>query len=241
MHGINTIVGKIVAYPVMKTMITKNTCIVSFFRSSHYWGGQLDDVTKPKKITHALKTNMESCFYALILQAMSVHEHKAALMELCMCDDAQRSVHGLTPVAKDVVATVFDINCWCLTDQLIHICKPLIDVIGNVKAQDATLADCMLQLIWAHQELIHLKLVEGDDLDFLGHAHHVINTQFHAMNTDLHWLALFLHPLCQKLAISTAVRDLHRFEVPTWVAGTGTHRYRYRSHLGYLVIRPPRT
>ena len=104
MHGINTIVGKIVAYPAMKTTITKNTRIVSFFRSSHYWGGQLDDVAKNKKITRALKTNTESRFYALVLQAMSVREHKPALTELCMRDDAQRSVRGLTPVAKDVVA-----------------------------------------------------------------------------------------------------------------------------------------
>ncbi|KAF8230598.1 hypothetical protein L208DRAFT_1281230, partial [Tricholoma matsutake] len=73
-HGINTIVGKIVAYPAMKTTIPKKTCIISFFRSSHYWGGQLDDVAKTKKITHALKTNMESHFYALVLQAMSPSE-----------------------------------------------------------------------------------------------------------------------------------------------------------------------
>ena len=207
MHSINTIVGKIIAYPAMKTTITKNTHIVSFFRSSHYWGGQLDDVAKTKKITHALKTNTESHFYALVLQAMSVCEHKAALMELCMCDNAQRSVRGLTPVAKDVVAMVFNIDRWCLTDQLICICKPLVDVISDVEACDATLADCMLQLIWAYQELVHLKPVERDDLEFLEHAHHVVNTQFHAMNTDLHWLALFLHPLCQKLAISIAVHS----------------------------------
>jgi hypothetical protein len=196
MHGINTIVGKVAAWPTMKTMITKNTHIVSFFRSSHYWGGQLDEVAKSKKVDRALKTNTESRFYALVLQAMSVREHKAALTELCMRDDAQRSLCELTPVSKDVVATVFDLEHWALTDQLIHICKPLVDVIGDVEAHDAMLADCMLQLIWAHREVIHMKPVEGDDLEFLHHARRVINTQFHAMNTDLHWLALFLHPLC---------------------------------------------
>lgn len=150
MHGINTIVGKVVAWPTMKTTITKNTCIVSFFRSSHYWGSQLDEVAKLKKINRALKTSTESCFYALVLQAMSVREHKATLTEVCMRDDTQRSIRGLTLVAKDVIATVFDIERWNLMDQLIHICKPLINVIGDVEARDATLANCMLQLIWAH-------------------------------------------------------------------------------------------
>ena len=32
----------------------------------------------------------------------------------------------------------------------------------------------------------------------------MLNVHFHAMNTDVHWLALFLHPLCQKLTVSTA-------------------------------------
>jgi hypothetical protein len=150
MHGINTIVGKVVAWPTIKTTTTKNTRIVSFIRSSYYWGGQLNEVAKSKKVDHALKMNTESRFYALVLQAMSVCKHKAALTELCMHDDAQRSFHGLTPVLKDVVATVFDLECWALTDQLIHICKPLVDVIGDVEAHDVTLANCMLQLIWAH-------------------------------------------------------------------------------------------
>jgi len=52
-----------------------------------------------------------------------------------------------------------------------------------------------------------MKPVKGDDLKFLHHAQCVINTQFHAMNTDLHWLALFLHPLCRKLVISIAVHS----------------------------------
>jgi hypothetical protein len=102
---------------------------------------------------------------------------------------------------------VFDMERWALTDQLIRVCKPLVDIIGDVEAHDATLADCMLQLIWAHREIIHMKLQDGEDQAFLDHAWCVVQTQFHAMNTDLHWLALFLHPLCRKLAISTATHS----------------------------------
>ena len=77
---------------------------------------------------------MESRFYALILQVLSVREHKMSLMTLCVRDDAQQSQGGLTAVAKDVLATVFDIQRWKLTDQLIRVCKPLVDIIGNIKS-----------------------------------------------------------------------------------------------------------
>jgi len=40
--------------------------------------------------------NTESHIYALILQALSVHEHKTPLMTLCVQDDAQQSQGGLT-------------------------------------------------------------------------------------------------------------------------------------------------
>ena len=133
MHSINTIIGKIVSYPRIKKIITLNSRIVSFFNSSHYWGGQLEIITKENKVTCGLKMNTESCFYALILQALSVRDHKASLTTLCLRHDAQHSVGGLTPVARDVVANVFDLDRWHRTDQLIRVCKPLVDIISDVQ------------------------------------------------------------------------------------------------------------
>ena len=204
MHSINTIIGKIVSYPSVKKTITSNSRIVSFFNSSHYWGGQLEKICKENGVTRGLKTNTESRFYALILQALSVREHKTSLMTLCVRDDAQQSQGGLTAVAKDVLATVFDVQWWKLTDQLIRVCKPLVDIIGDVESRDASLADCMLQMIWAHRQIKKLPHIPGDDSEFLRHAQRVVNAQFHDMNTDIHWLTLFLHPLCRKLAISNS-------------------------------------
>lgn len=136
------------------------------------------------------------------MQALSIKEHRSALIELCGREGAQNSINGLTPVNKDVVATVFDMVRWDRTNQLIRICKPLVDIIGDVESRDSTLADCMLQLIYAHREVNRVPHKEGDDPEFAAHARSVLNTQFHAMNTDIHWFALFLHPLCRKLAIS---------------------------------------
>jgi hypothetical protein len=115
----------------MKRVITKNTRIVTFFNSSHYWGGQLEEAAKALKITRSLKTHMESCFYSLVLQSLSVREHRLALTQICIRDDAQWARHRLSPVAKDVVPTVLDAGHWLLTDQLIHVTKPLVDVIGE--------------------------------------------------------------------------------------------------------------
>jgi len=61
----------------------------------------------------------------------------------------------------------------------------------------------MLQLIYAYREVNRVPHKEEDDPEFAAHAHSVLNTQFHAMNTNIHWFALFPHPLCRKLAISS--------------------------------------
>ncbi|KAL4062632.1 hypothetical protein V8B97DRAFT_1920845 [Scleroderma yunnanense] len=50
--------------------------------------------------------------------------------------------------------------------------------------------------------MFSLSLEDGDHAGFWAHAHSVFNCHFHTMNTNIHLLTLFLHPLCQKLAIS---------------------------------------
>lgn len=57
---------------------------------------------------------------------------------------------------------------------------------------------------------MHIMRVEhhvNDDIEFANHARRTFNKEFHAMNTNLHWFALFLHPLCRRLAISQAVKS----------------------------------
>ncbi|KAF8989513.1 ribonuclease H-like domain-containing protein [Cyathus striatus] len=118
MHGINTIMGK---------FISKNVKIISFFNASHYWGGQLEELAKEHNVTQGLKKNTETRFYTVILQAISLQEHKQILYKL-----------------------VLELDHWQCNSEFIWICKPLVDVIGDTESRDATLADCMIQLIWAH-------------------------------------------------------------------------------------------
>ena len=56
----------------MKRVISQTARIVSFFNGSHYWGGQLNDAAWGMNISHLMKTNSESHWYSLILQALSV-------------------------------------------------------------------------------------------------------------------------------------------------------------------------
>ena len=46
-----------------------------------------------------------------------------------------------------VVKAVINPLHWQANDHLIHLCKPLVDAIGNLESRDITLADCMLELI----------------------------------------------------------------------------------------------
>jgi len=56
----------------MKRVISQTAHIVSFFNGSHYWGGQLDDTARRMNVSRSMKTNTESRWYSLILQALSV-------------------------------------------------------------------------------------------------------------------------------------------------------------------------
>ncbi|KAF8991925.1 hypothetical protein BDQ17DRAFT_1432726 [Cyathus striatus] len=95
---------------------------------SHYWGGQLDKLAKENKVM-------------LILQALSVQEHKKVLSDLCTRDEAQQTINGLSPIRHDVIVSVLEVGRWQLNEEFIKICKPLIDLIGDTESRDITLAD----------------------------------------------------------------------------------------------------
>lgn len=218
----NNIIGEICAHPWMKHIVTRATRIVTFFNNSHYWGGQLKEQAKKDNVKRTLKKNCETQWYALILQALSIHEAigtyhclmvlirillifttSNALGQVCVRTEAQRRTGGFTPVASDVVATVLhDTEFWNAIGQLIRTPKPLVDAIGDCESRDASLADCMLALIHCARTMSKLSLEDGDNSGFWAHARSVFNRRFYAMDTNIHSLALFLHPICRKLAIS---------------------------------------
>lgn len=90
LHALNTNVGRITVFPVAKKIVTMNTKIVTFFRSSHYWSGQLNVIKKRLGITRSLKTHTATRWYSLILQAQSVQEHRYVTLPSCadcICTD----------------------------------------------------------------------------------------------------------------------------------------------------------
>ncbi|EPS95959.1 hypothetical protein FOMPIDRAFT_1077798, partial [Fomitopsis schrenkii] len=180
LHALNTIVGKISSHPVAKAVMTRNARLVSYFNSSHYWGGQLEAIAIRINVTRSMKTNFPTRFYGLVLQAISVQSYRPCLQELCLRDDAQRATRGLTSVSSDVVdICIRNATHWRHNEQLIRTCKPLVDAIGNVETRDANLADCMLELLWAERAIAKLSITETDDVDFAYHAKSTVRREFH--------------------------------------------------------------
>ncbi|KAJ6470538.1 ribonuclease H-like domain-containing protein, partial [Mycena sanguinolenta] len=188
LHSLNTLVGEI------------------FFNGSHYWGGQLKSEATRLKITRGLKTKCDSRWYALVLLCVSVAAHQQPLSIICLRPDAQKKTNGLSAVATDVISTVLhDATFWPLLRQLTRVTKPIVDAIGNCESRQATLADCMLQLIRCARTMSTMVLEENEDEGFLTHAKETFDRRFKLIATPIHWLALFLHPLCRKLAVSETV------------------------------------
>jgi hypothetical protein len=45
--------------------------------------------------------------------------------------------------------SVMDVEYWRRVEQIIRICKPIVDAIGNLEAREVNLADCMLEPSWS--------------------------------------------------------------------------------------------
>ncbi|KAG2058781.1 hypothetical protein BDR06DRAFT_1003955 [Suillus hirtellus] len=183
LHGLNTIIGEICAHLFMKKNVTKATHVVTFFNGSHYWGGQLKEQAKIDNVKRRLKKNCESRW--------------KSLSHICLWEDAQKKIRGLSPVAPDVIAIVLrDLDFWAAIDQGIKVAKPIIDLIGDEESRKSSLASCMIGLIRVAKAISQLPLEESDNFDFWLHVKTVFNRRFFAMNTKIHTLALFLHPIC---------------------------------------------
>jgi hypothetical protein len=100
---------------------------------------------------------------------------------------------------------VFDAAHWNINAQYIRTCKPIVDAIGNLESQDATLANCVIELLKCACKINGLNIEDTDNMDFALHATTTFNNKFHELITDHHLLALFLHPLAQNLALSQHV------------------------------------
>ncbi|KAK7045151.1 ribonuclease H-like domain-containing protein [Favolaschia claudopus] len=237
LHGINTILGKIVSYPGIKEFIVATAAIVSFFNSSHYWGGQLEEEAKAIKQGRSLKTRTESRWYSLILQALSVVVHRVALVRVCSRPDAQKKTNGMTPVSANVIKWVMNLQYWERLDQIIKVCKPLVDAIGNLENREVNLADCMLELLRCakHVSSISLQRLPGEDWGFLDHARTTFVKEFQEMNTDVHALALFLHPRCRKLAVSQVAKS-RTFEQMCKTAGEIAMKWKWNANRAGLLM-----
>ncbi|KAL1739411.1 ribonuclease H-like domain-containing protein [Schizophyllum fasciatum] len=193
LHTSNRLIGDISSYPTAKATIKKTTTILQ----------KAADVSETK--VHSLKQNCESRWYAMTLQSISVRALRLPLQTTCLRSDAQQATDGLSPVKANVIQTVlFDQNYWNELDQLIRLTKPMVDMIGNLESLDATLVDCVLELLRCARMLSAMSPQPSDDPEFLQHAKDVFNRRFIAMVTPIHALALFLHPLCRTLALSAA-------------------------------------
>jgi len=91
---------------------------------------------------------------------------------LCRRPDAQRKTNGLSPVSPKVLSIIRNSQHWDKTAQIVRYCQPIVDAIGRIESRDASLADCMLELLCCGTTLakIYLRVDFGDSLEFSLHA-----------------------------------------------------------------------
>lgn len=161
---------------------------------------------------------------------------RQSLSHLCLREDAQKKIGGLSPVAPDIVTIVLrDAEFWPAIEQGIKVMKPIVDLIGDEESCDSSLASCMLGLIRLAKTISQLPIEEGDNVHFWQHAKAVFNRHFFAMNTKTHSLVLFLHPMCRKLAISQAING-RSFKFMVEVALDIAKQWRWSEQLAKMLV-----
>ncbi|KAG1807686.1 uncharacterized protein BJ212DRAFT_1303393 [Suillus subaureus] len=156
--------------------------------------------TNNPTVMQSFRQKFQTKFYWVLTFACFLHS-----MNTLLGPEAQRRVNGQTPVAADVIKTVIHTpNYWNYLDQMVRTTKFIVNTIGNIENRDCNLAECMLELICCAHKMSTLQLDDGDDSTFFTHAKSVFNCRFHSINTKYHTLALFLHPMCHKLAVTQA-------------------------------------
>ena len=100
------------------------------------------------------------------------------LGRLCLHPDAQKGIGGLSPISQDIITlTLANNNHWMKLNQIIKICKPIVDAIGNIESCDCNFTDRMLELIQCAHHIRQVEFLEGEDVGFWAHAKSVFNTE----------------------------------------------------------------
>lgn len=163
-------------------------------------------------------------------------EFRQPLTLLCLRTDAQIKSNGLSPVATDVIDIVLhNSDFWKRLQHLIKFLKPLVDAIGNIESRNTNLADCMLELLRCARTLQKLETAPTEELDFSFHARTIFNRRFQTMDTNIHSLALFLHPLCRRLAVSHIVKG-RSLDAMIHTALQIAHKWRWQQARAGLLV-----
>ncbi|KAG1807648.1 uncharacterized protein BJ212DRAFT_1303365 [Suillus subaureus] len=102
---------------------------------------------------------------------MSVRDHRKSLSHICLQEDVQKKIGGLSPVAADVIVIVLrDPDFWAAIDQGIKVAKLIVNLIGDKESCESSLALCMLGLIHVAKTISQLPLKDSDNSNFWLHV-----------------------------------------------------------------------
>ncbi|KAG1899347.1 uncharacterized protein F5891DRAFT_898335, partial [Suillus fuscotomentosus] len=132
--------------------------------------------------------------------------HSSPLTLICMHPDAKKKTNGLAPVTSEVINTILNDPPYWRLKQIVMTVKFIANAVGNLELRQASLADCMLELLHCAKQMSQLACKQDYHVGFWLHARSVFNHRFHTMNTEVHSLALFLHPMCRKLAVTQVAK-----------------------------------
>ncbi|KAH8913657.1 hypothetical protein BT69DRAFT_1365004, partial [Atractiella rhizophila] len=90
---------------------------------------------------------------------------------------------------------------------------PIVDTIGKLERSDCMLADAVLELLRLAKHFDQMDLEQEEDSDigwenlFVEYAVLCFKNRFHTIDSDLLFVALYLHPMCHGIAVSQHIAN----------------------------------
>lgn len=197
LHQLNLITKDVSAQCTMKQVFKKNCKLINFFTSSHYWTTQLKTWGRENNVLKFLSSFCETRWYSAVLVCVGVASYHKGFQH---CVDKSRLANE-PPINKDISNLVDDDYHFAINKEICKLIKPIADSIARLEQSSTTLDQVFAELINLYTTVKDVD-VTSNCSSFKTHIIKTIRKRASEFDHPIYFVALFLNPKYQSLAIS---------------------------------------
>lgn len=191
LHHFNLVAKDIAKLRFPKNIIKKNSRLVTFFNSSHYWKSYMKDWMKTQVDIHLyLQPMCETRWYSLMLVCLGVENFERGF-QYCLSHSRNNPNSPTIPV--DISTIIEDRYHFADNSLFVKILKPVIDAIGRLEGRDASVGDVLAEFINAKQAISDLDIANQGQV-FKNEVLQILSDRAKSYDEAIYIVGLYLIP-----------------------------------------------